>query len=62
MKRPPKTAHVTLRTDATDAAHLTTLADAARAKGKPFVQRSAIIRSALSFAAANISAFSTTYL
>ena len=62
MHRPPKTDHVTLRTDATDAAHLTTLADAARAKGRPFVQRSALIRAALAYAAANISTFSTVYL
>jgi hypothetical protein len=62
MQRPPKTTHVTLRTDAADTAHLTALADAARAKGKPFVQRSAIIRAALAYAAAEISTFSITYL
>lgn len=62
MQHQPKTDHVTLRTDETDAAHLTALADAARARGRPFVQRSALIRSALAYAAANIGAFSTAYL
>ncbi|MDE2465757.1 MAG: hypothetical protein KGO02_18885 [Alphaproteobacteria bacterium] len=62
MHRSSKTNHVTLRTDGTDAANLATLADAARSTGRPFVQRSAIIRAALAFAASNITAFSATCL
>jgi hypothetical protein len=62
MQRSPKTSHITLRADGTDAAHLVTLADAARTRGRPFVQRSAMIRAALAFAASNITAFSAAYL